>query len=581
MKDVSKYHWAITFILYTFFALYITYPLIFNLGNYITNLGDELLIAWIHNWVLHSFITNPWDIFNANIYFPYENTLAYSDLFLITSILGVLPRVFINEPIIITNFTIISSLIFLGFSIYGLAKYIAKDSLASFIAGLLVIFSPAVIDKFVHIQILAIAFVPIAILFFLKFINTKKTRYLILCMLFFVLQTLNSFLPGYFIIFSLLILFLFYLFSNKKKALQLLNRKNIFILLVSFLVLLPIVIPYYKVSYEFNYVRDIRETIHLALQPEDFFYSHPSSRLASIFSALQPKENFSDAEFKFGFIGFVFSVFAIVAFTFFVKQFTKKNWQENAIFTIALFGLIMSLGPFLHLFRITIHHPFPIPLPYVIFYYIVPGFQGMRNSSRWEMLFILAIAVIIAFVLNQVLKKVDYKKRLIIYAVIVLGIISEFNFPLHFKEVPQKKDFPQVYSWLSTTSNDAVIIEMPIYTWDMQPYVMNENMREYYSTLHFREMVNGASGFSPPPWQVMVRDLLIAFPNTRAIEKLSAMHVDYIIVHKDEYEQLHKDKFRVNNKGIPSGVEVISALDKDKSVKFVKKFGEDYVYQIK
>lgn len=580
MKQLLRYHWVIITFLYAFAVTYITYPLLFNLGNFITGYGDELLIAWIHNWVIHALFTDSFSLFNANIYHPYTNTLAYSDLFLTTSILGAIPQLIIVEPIGIVNVTIISSLLFLAIASYALSYYLSKDILASFTAGLLVIFSPAVIDKFVHIQILAIAFVPFAILFWLLFLNTKKTRYLIASMLFFIFQTINSFLPGYFIFFSILIITGFYSYRNKKKALFILTRKNLLLIIISLALLIPIGIPYFSVSHEFNYVRDIRETIHLALQPEDLLYAHPSSRFEPILSTLQSKENHPNADFKYGFIGFIFTILVIFSCIKSIRNFKKEKWEVNALFATGVFGLIMSLGPFLHLFRETIHYPTPIPLPYALFYYIVPGFQGIRNSARWEMLFILAMAVVVAFVLSKVLAKIDRKKKLILYTILFVGIIMEFNFPITYQQTLQKQDFPQVYYWINTTPEDTTIVEMPIYTWDMQPYVMDENMREYYATVHFRKMVNGASGFSPPPWQSMVKDLLSTFPDDRAVTKLSSMDVDYIIVHKSEYDRLYENSFSIADKRIPNGDTVILNLNKNESLKLIKQFGQDYVYQI-
>lgn len=166
----------VAFFIFFLLASYITFPLIFNMGSMATGLGDELVIAWIQNWVIHSFAVNPFAIFEANLYFPYHNTLAYSDLFLTSSIFSILPLKLIGEPIAVVNFTLISSLVLLGFSIYLLCFYLTKNFWPSLLSGILVIFSPAVLDKATHLQILAIQWVPLAILFFLIFIKTQKIK---------------------------------------------------------------------------------------------------------------------------------------------------------------------------------------------------------------------------------------------------------------------------------------------------------------------------------------------------------------------------------------------------------------------
>jgi hypothetical protein len=110
-----------------------------------------------------------------------------------------------------------------------------------------------------------------------------------------------------------------------------------------------------------------------------------------------------NAEFKTGYIGLAFSILSLFTLIYFIRR-KEKNMYFNPFIITALIGLVLSLGPFLHINRQTIHHPFPIPLPYALFYYIAPGFQGFRNSARWEMLFVLCMAVAIAILLNRLLK---------------------------------------------------------------------------------------------------------------------------------------------------------------------------------
>src|SRR3990167_9387968 len=160
-----------SFLIFLIASVYITFPLVFHLGDLVTGLGDELVIAWIQNWVIHSLTTNPFSLFEANIYYPYHNSLAFSDLFLTSSILSLIPLKIIGEPIATVNFTLISSLVMLGFFTYLLIYYLTKDFCISVLGGMLIIFSPAVLDKVVHLQILSIQWVPLSILFFIIFIR--------------------------------------------------------------------------------------------------------------------------------------------------------------------------------------------------------------------------------------------------------------------------------------------------------------------------------------------------------------------------------------------------------------------------
>jgi hypothetical protein len=577
-EQIAKFIAA--FLIFFSASIYLTYPLIFHMGDMVTGLGDELFIAMTQNWVIHVITSgNISSLFETNIYFPYHNTLAYSETFISSSILALPIRQILGEPIATVNFTIVSSLILLGFSIYLLCFYLTKDFFASLLSGMLVVFSPAVLDKVVHIQMLAIQWVPLAILFFFKFIRSKKSRYLSISLFFFLLQTYNCFMAGYFILFSYIIIFIFSRIYEKKDLKKLIKKKNIFLFLLAFIFIIPIIMPYFSVSKEFHYVRDVRDAIHFALQPEDFLYPSDKTRLNSLLASLPFNQHSQNGEFKPGYLGFVFTFLVVFVLVYVLKKFRKKNLYIHSFTLIAFLGLILSLGPVLHLGRQTIHHPFPIPLPYLLFYYVIPGFQGFRNSARWEMLFILAIAIVIALVLHKILKKYSSRKRITIYLLLILLTIVEFNFPMHFQKAPQVKEFPPVYSWLSTTPKDKSIIELPIYNWNMWPGTENELLREYYGTLHFRKMVNGYSGFSPPPWQEMVYETDASFPSQKTLEKLKMMRINYIIVHKSEFDKLNKDNFKVNNHLFEKGDVVIAQLSKNKEVKLIKQFGGDFVFE--
>lgn len=592
------------FFIFLLAGIFISYPLFFHLGDVVTGFGDELNYAWMYNWVIHVILSgNIWHLYDTNIFYPYNIALSDSDPNLITSILALIPVVLTKEPISAVNFTIISSIIFLGFSVYLLTFYLTKNYFASLLSGLLVIFSPAYLSFYAHLQMLAVEFVPLAILFFFRFLESYKTKYWIVSLLFFVAQTYNNFLAGYFILFSYGII-LFYslrdsgLRRNDKKIsgndrvkrgsarkgrndkTTIFNAKNIAFFILALVVLVPIMLPYYAVSKEFHYVRDLRDSIHFAIQPEDMLFSSNFSRLYEQINALPFNKISQNEEFKPGYVGFVFSILTIAVLFFMIKQFKKQTWINRSFFTIAVLGFVLSLGPVLHLGRHTIHEPFVIPLPYSLFYYLIPGFQGFRNSARWEMLFIISIAVLVSMCLNTWLEKSSQRKKIIVYILLFIGVVSEFNFPMHFEKVDRVKEFPKVYSWLAASPQQTKIIELPIYNWNM-PYGVIEYKRMYYSTIHFRRTVNGGGGFTPPPWEKMAYELDASFPSEKAVQRIQDMGVDYLIIHTDEYDKMNKDRFTSNHHLVPNGDAVLKGLAKNKDVKLVKRFGKDFVFEVK
>lgn len=571
----------VAFFIFLISGIFITYPWIFHLTDYVTGYGDNFIYVWIHTWVIQSLISgNIQNIFTTNIFYPYQIGPASSDPNLITALFSLIPYLITKEPIITVNFTTIFSIVLTGFSIYLLAFKITKNFLASILSGILVVFSPAYLSFYAHIQMLFIVLVPLSLMYFLTFMESKKTKYLTFSLIFFLLQTYNNFMAGYFILFSYLIIFIFNLIADKKKSLQTITKKNAAFFIIFLALIIPVMIPYFSVSKEFGYTRTLKDTAHFAIQPEDMLYSSDFSRFHLFLNTLPINRESQNNEFKPGYLGAVFSILVIFAFVFAFKNLKKKNVNLNSFLSISILSFTLSLGPVLHLGRQTIHNPSLIPLPYALFYFLIPGFKGFRNTARWEILLIIGAAIVIAIVLDKVLKKYSFNKKIIIYGALILGCVIELNFPMSFVKIPKTNEFPKEHIWLSSTPKETKYIEMPIYNWDMYDYASIELWRLYYSTTNYRRTVNGGGGFTPPEWQKMIYSLNESFPSDKSIDQLKNMNIDYIIIHKNEYDRLHKDKFTVYSKYFENGNQVLNKINQNKNLELVEKFGDSYIYKI-
>lgn len=568
-----------SFLYFFFVAVYITYPLIFHLTDFIPGLGDELLITWIMNWNIHSFLSDPLNIFNANIFYPHHNSLAFSDAFFTLSLIAFLPVIILKEPVVAYNFSLIFSFITLGFFTYLLTYYLSKNHFSGIISGTLVAFSTFTLTRIMHLQVISIQWVPLSLLFFLIFSKTGSFRYIILSCIFFILQTLNSFLPGYFLLFGFSFFLIYFYFRQKNYFINFISKKIIIIILFSGVILIPFTIPYFSVSKEFDYIRDIRDTIHFGNRPEYLFYSSDKTKLQPFLLNVVYANDKGPYKYD-GYLGF--AIFILITLSLLFRYVFKKfkNNYFNIFTFIGIFSFILSLGPVFQWGGKVIKSPFMIPLPYALFYYLIPGFKGFRNSARWEMLTVFAMSIAIGIFIAKIFNKKSIFFKATITVIICAAVILEFNAPMKFENVSKHSDFPKIYSYINTLPKDAVIAEFPIYNWDMLPYSRQELMREYFSTMHFRKMINGGSGFSPPPWQEKVRFLAREFPSKETIKELKKIGVKYIIVHGDEYNHLKKNNFSLKGKPIPGFEFIKHFLFSSKEVKQIKNFDSDVVYQM-
>jgi hypothetical protein len=564
---------------FIFCAIYITYPLIFNLSNLIFDKVDDAYITWIINWDIYSFTHNIFNIFNGNIFYPYNNTIAYSDTYFTAALIAFIPTIVIGNPAVAYNFNLIFSFISLGFSVYLLAFYIAKNHLSAIVAGTLVAFSSYTTAKVMHIQLLGIFWVPLSIICFLQFLNTKNYKYLYLTAILFLLQMYNSFLPGYFILFSCIFLFTYFIFKKIIRLRELKFKKILTTGIIVFLLVLPVIIPYYSVSRQFNYVRDIRDSIQFANRPEYTLYPGFTTKLNTVLTEIFYK--YDKGPFTYdGFIGLAFFVLSFLAISYRIKNRHKKWLLFDIFLLLGVFAWILSLGPAFQWYGHVIKHPFLIPLPYALFYYVLPGFNGLRNSARWEMLFLLMFSIDIAIFLSIYLKNRALWIKFLLVIIICFEVLWEFRFPYQFQSIPPIDNFPKIYYFTKQLPANSVIAEFPIYNWNTFTKYNNDNLREYYSILGFTKTFNGAAGFDPPPWQAKVEYLIKSFPSVDSIKLLKDSGVNYVVLHVDEYNKLNATDKVFNGRVAPKGNEVLQYF-KNNNYKFIYYVDNDYVYKIK
>lgn len=565
---------------FIFATAYITHPLLFNLSSLTFESGDVHLITWILNWDIHALLSNPLHIFQANIYYPYANTLAFSDAFITSAIIGILPVILTKEPLVAFNINYLFTLTSLGFCTFLLVRYMSSSIYAGIISGTLVAYSTYTLTKYMHLQVISIQWIPISLLFFFLYIKKIKFRYLVLSAFFFVVQIANSFLPGYFLLLCFTI-FLFSYFLFDKKVFALFSNKKVFVL-VGVVVFCSglLALPYYKVSKEFGYVRDIRDTIHFANRPEYFFYSSDQTRLYKFLL-----NTFYSADkgpyFHHGYIGFPLLALSLFSFLYWVFH-NKDSFYPNtsSFWAIAITAYTLSLGPALQWRGSVIKDPFLIPLPYAVLYYAIPGFKGFRNSARWEMLWVFALAVLCGLIIGHIMKKADTRYKIVITFLICFSVLLEFNFPFAYKRIQTKKEFPAVYAEIAKLPKSTAIVELPIYNWDMHPFSVTENKRLYYSTAHFKKTMNGGSGFSPPVWQKTVKHIVTEFPDKATINYLKKLKITHILIHTDEYTMLAKSNIKVNNKSIKSWRVLEKEIQKYPEVKLINAFNTDLLYSL-
>lgn len=250
--------YAIALTLYTVITLIVTYPLIVNIDNNLS-IGDSSLNAWIIAWDVHSILTDPIHLFDANAFYPFvDNSLAFSE-HLFANIFVALPiLVTTNNPILSYNVIFLLSFILSGFGMFLLVDYHLNDRYSAFLAGIVFAFCTYRFAHLGHLQLLTAQWMPFSLLYLDKFLHKTTYDNLFLLLLFFVLQVLSSWYYAFYISIALGLYFIYlsiFDLSIRNKIIHDsdLKLKSALFLILFMIIVLPFTFPYIQVQHQLGH----------------------------------------------------------------------------------------------------------------------------------------------------------------------------------------------------------------------------------------------------------------------------------------------------------------------------------------
>jgi hypothetical protein len=153
-----------------------TYPLITKFTSAARlDSTDGRWSVWVVSWVAHALTTNPLDVYRANIFYPHDNALAFSEANLVAGALGIPAWLLTRNPMTTHNSVFVLSFVLSFVGTYYLVRYLVEDRRAAAIAGVLYAYCPYVFGHFPHIQLLMIGGLPVCLLAFHRYVDLATT----------------------------------------------------------------------------------------------------------------------------------------------------------------------------------------------------------------------------------------------------------------------------------------------------------------------------------------------------------------------------------------------------------------------
>ena len=559
-------------------SLALTWPLARNFGSHLPAVAipyDALLHVFLLGWGWHGLTTNPLEVFNAPIFHPEVRTLTYMDHMLGEAVLGG-PIIEVFGLGAAYNSLIILSFVASGYFVYRLARLYGISPSGSCVAGFLFAFCPY---RFSHLGCLnqsQTQFIPLGLFFAVCFLRTKETRYGVGAALTLAVQSYFGWYSTFHLFVALVVLVGWEVVREPGRWRQIPWKKAALLALMSAALMVPSALPYILQKLAMpEFDRPFSETVRLSADLLDYLRLNSDNILAQIFPRLRPTwAGFSP--------GFMATVLAAVAIAVVCRGQAKpspsepgsgratlleraraaiQRWGEMGYFPVLLVsGLVLSLGPFLHVAG----HRLWIPLPYALCYYVIPGFSSMRTPGRFAVLVALATAVLAGLGFDALRCRFPRLGTAFLVGTLLAAGALAWSPTLPFVRYSDRASMPPVYDWLAAQPDSMPVLELPA------PSTSWENpidlRRQMYVLYHGKPRLDGASGFTSNRYMAFRRGMQ-AFPSPETIVLAYDMGARRLIVHYGDYSPGPRERLRQRVAGAGDLREVAS-------------FGQDVVYEI-
>lgn len=131
-----------------------------------TDTADGLFSIWNVAWVARTLVADPLHVFDANIFYPHRDTLAYSENNLGAGALAIPAYWATRNPFAAHNAAVLIAFVLSALGMYYLARHLTGDRAAAAVSAACFAFCPFVFAHTAHIQLLMTAGLPFGMLAF-------------------------------------------------------------------------------------------------------------------------------------------------------------------------------------------------------------------------------------------------------------------------------------------------------------------------------------------------------------------------------------------------------------------------------
>ncbi len=519
---LSRRELLAAFAFFAVLAVLFTWPTAANITTEVPTAElemDVLHLLFGVTWGTQALANQPFQYFQANFYHPYHSALSFMEHMFGIAIMAAPINWLFGNIVLGYNVAWLLTFALSGLGAFLLVRYVTESRSAALLAGILFAFFPFRYHNVGLINVLAVMWIPYALLSLHVWRESRERSQLLFFLAFALLQFLCSGYAGVFLLLSTVLYFLVLAILNFRGTLEMLSEERwplISVAALGIMCALPFILPYLaNAGEEIGFRRTLGETALYSAHPLDFVTPAPQSLLAAV-------TPWADRARHALFPGIV--AIALTAFWLIRRGFHDPRHRPEYVFytVLAAAGAILALGPVLG----------RIPLPFAVVFHAFPGGAFVRAPVRFATLFSLGISVLAAGGLMILANQLRSRRlgRAVVVVALGAALVELFAAPVaHFRPLPH--GVPAVYQWLGMTSGDVAIAEYPMPATE-QDETVDHARYMIYALHHKKPITNGVAAFVPPLTREL-RTEMQAFPDRRAVAKLRALGVTYVFVHTE------------------------------------------------
>lgn len=459
-----------------------TWPLTVEAGTAVQDLGDPVFEIWVMRAVQHQLATDPLHLYDGNAFFPFEQSLAYSEEAISTALLAWPVYLVSGNDVLAYNVIFLTSWWLVAIGVYLLVKELGASPGAAFIAGLIAAFAPARYGHLSHLHLLVFGWLPLALWAMIRFHRTGRARYALLTGLFLTIQLLGSL---HLAVFGTIALALFVplllLFDRQRSVSRADSGLLAASIIIPYLIFIPTLIPHFQVGELYGFERRREEIESLAATIKSYRSVFVTNTFLNRWLPGIPEPFFPG----------IVALVGLAALAFI------RRWQWPITFAalVTASAVLLSFG-----FAVEVAG-FRVPMPYATVYDLLPPVRNIRGIGRIGLLTAISIPILAGLGFTAAWSRIGERfgsYRLLagvgLTLLLSLVVLVELRSSVNTEPVPNEASSMAVYEWLADQP-EGPVAEFP------SAGLIHGNFEPisymYGSTRHWNPILAGYSGYIP------------------------------------------------------------------------------------